>query len=271
MKDIFLKESVPYGPAGLPDGVCEKFGPVLHCMVHESSESTFPAVIVVPGGSYEHCSKREGEPCAARWYAHGFNSFYTDYTCKQPFPAALLELAAAVSFIRENAEKLRCSGKVFLCGFSAGGHLAASLGAYHKRYAGYFTHDIRPDGLVLCYPVITAGEYTHRISAENIAPTEELKKICSLENHITKDFPPSFIWHCADDTTVSVNNSLMLAQSLAAAGVSFEAHIFPRGGHGIAMCDMTAVKNGDMSYINPDAARWFGMALGFTERIGLSG
>jgi len=74
--------------------------PTLTCLIHDSDpERRFPAVIAVPGGSYEHCSKREGEPCAARWYSHGYNSFVLDYSCvDKPFPTALLELAAAVEY-----------------------------------------------------------------------------------------------------------------------------------------------------------------------------
>ena len=89
----------------------------------------------------------------------------------------------------------------------------------------------------------------------------------SLEDHVTPDTPPCFIWHCADDKTVPVQNSLMFAQALSAAGVPYEMHIFPKGGHGIAMCDITTVKNNDPRYIDPHAARWFDMALAAMDKL----
>lgn len=266
MKTSIVNLDPPYEKMGI-DGRGLK--PALSCMIHDTQpERKFPAVIAVPGGSYEHCSKREGEPCAARWYSHGYNGFVLEYSCvDKSFPTALAELSAAVSYIRENADALCCTGEIILCGFSAGGHLAASLGVHFGKFQEYFNENIRPDGMVLCYPVITSGEYTHKISADNIAPTEELRKMISLEDHVTPETPPCFIWHCADDKTVPVQNSLMFAQALSAAGVAYEMHIFPKGGHGIAMCDVTTVKNNDPRYINDHAARWFDMALLSMERL----
>lgn len=255
----------PYEKAGI-DG--KELSPKLFSIIHDTQpERKFPAVIAVPGGSYEHCSKREGEPCAARWYSHGFNGFVLEYSCvDKPFPTALLELGAAVSYIRENADRLCCDGRIIICGFSAGGHLAASLCAYHEKYGELFDESIRPDGAVLCYPVITSGEYTHALSAKNIAPTDDIRRAVSIEKHVSESFPPSFIWHCADDPVVPAENSLMLASALSAQNIPYELHIFPKGGHGIAMCDITTLKGDDPRYINPVAAQWFGLALDWAER-----
>ncbi len=241
--------------------------PKLFSVIHDTQpERKFPAVIVIPGGSYDHCSKREGEPCAARWYSQGFNGFVLEYSCRRPFPAALAELAAAVCCIRKNAEELCCDGRIILCGFSAGGHLAAGLCAHFKKYSGLFEEDIRPDGAVLCYPVITSDEYTHKPSMENISSPDTEKSTLSIEKNVSVDFPPTFIWHCADDKTVPVENSLLLSAALSRKNVPFELHIFPKGGHGIAMCDITTIKNDDPRYLNPTAAQWFGLALDWAER-----
>lgn len=242
--------------------------PKLTCMIHDSQpERSFPAVIVVPGGSYSRCSKREGEPAAARFYSYGYNAFVLEYSCvKKTFPTALLELAAAVRYVNENRTELCCTDKTIVCGFSAGGHLAASLGAYHGELSEIFGN-VRPDGEILCYPVITSGRFTHKESAENIAPTAELMDRISLEKHIPKDFPPAFIWHCADDRTVPVQNSLLLAGALSERNVPYELHIFPEGGHGIALCDITTIRGGDPRYINPTAAQWFGLSEDFIRRI----
>lgn len=265
MKTFTVNLEPPYKKAGLSG---EGLSPSLTCIIHDTDPSRkFPALIAVPGGSYEHCSKREGEPCAARWYSHGYNGFVLEYSCvDKPFPTALLELAEAVSYIRKNADELCCDGRIILCGFSAGGHLCASLGVHFDRYAELFAENIRPDKMILCYPVITAGEYTHPLSAKNIAPTDKLKALASLEKHVSETTPSTFIWHCADDTVVPVKNSLMFAAALSEKKVPFELHIFPKGGHGIAMCDSTTIKNNDPRYINPVAAQWFDLALRWEQK-----
>lgn len=245
-------------------GLCPK----LTCMIHDSQpERKFPAVIVIPGGSYTRCSKREGEPAAARFYSYGYNAFVLEYSCvNKKFPTALLELGEAVKYVRENADALCCTDSIIVCGFSAGGHLAASLGAYHGELSENFGN-IRPDAEILCYPVITSGEFTHRESAKNIATSAELMEKISIEKHISPDFPPTFIWHCADDNVVPVENSLMLAAALSKNNIPFEMHIFPEGGHGIALCDTTTVKDDNPRYINPTAAQWFGLATDFIGRV----
>ncbi|MBQ5311039.1 MAG: alpha/beta hydrolase [Oscillospiraceae bacterium] len=182
----------------------------------------------------------------------------------KPFPTALLELCEAVRYIREHRKDLCATDDITVMGFSAGGHLAASLGVYGREYGG---DPVIPDRLILCYPVITSGRYTHRESAMNIAPTAELTDKISLEDHISADFPPCFIWHCADDRTVPVQNSLILAQKLTEHDIPYEMHIFPSGGHGIAMCDVTTVKDENYDkYINPTCARWTDLALDWLKR-----
>lgn len=268
MKTDIIDLKPPYEKSEI-DG--RELAPQLTAMLHDNDPSRkYPSVVVVPGGSYMHCSKREGEPCAARWYAYGYNAFVLDYSCVgKKFPTALLELCEALRFIRNNAEQMQCDGRIIVCGFSAGGHLAASLGVHYDKFGKDFGGDdiIRPDGMVLSYPVITTGEYTHSLSAENIAPTEELREITSLEKHVSADTPPAFIWHCADDKTVPVQNSLMMADALSRNNIPFELHIFPQGGHGIALCDKTTVKDNDPRYINPTAAQWFELAAAWAERL----
>ena len=89
----------------------------------------------------------------------------------------------------------------------------------------------------------------------------------SLEKHVTPDTPPTFLWHTWTDELVPVENSLMFASALSGSHVPFELHIFPKGGHGIAMCDITTIKDGNERYLNPTAAQWFALALDWAERI----
>lgn len=257
----------------IPDGASSDAVPArLTCMIHDiQPERSFPSVIVVPGGSYVKCSKREGEPCAARFYSYGYNTFILEYSViDKPFPIALKELCEAIRFIREERDELHATDEVHVLGFSAGGHLAACLGAYHSDdIIGGYKGKVTPDSLILCYPVITMGEYTHLQSRENIAPDIELRKLTSVEHHVRKFFPPTFIWQCADDKTVPVMNSLMLAQALSENDVPFELHIFPKGGHAVAMCDVTSVRDGDNDrYILPDVAVWSDLALTWLRKTG---
>ena len=241
----------------------------LTLMIHDSQpERVFPTLICVPGGCYSRCSKREGEPPAVRFYSYGYNAAVLEYSViDKPFPTALLELCEAVKYIRSHKEELCATDDVTVMGFSAGGHLAASLGVYSQKYGGIA---VRPDRLILCYPVITSGVYTHRESAENIARDSDTMDLISLEKHISDSFPPCFIWHCADDSTVPVQNSLLLAQSLSENNIPYELHIFPEGGHGIAMCDITTVRDGDYDkYINPTCAQWSELALDWLRRTSI--
>lgn len=110
-----------------------------------------------------------------------------------------------------------------VCGFSAGGHLAASLGV-HWRELGL----PRPDGMILGYPVITAGKYAHCGSIQNLAGSDD-PGWYSLETQVTADTPPAFFWHTVTDPEVPVQNSLLLAGALSAAGVRYEMHLYPAG------------------------------------------
>ena len=154
-----------------------------------------------------------------------------------------------------------------VCGFSAGGHLAASVGILWKR-AGWAAalkasdEEIRPTGMVLCYPVVTAGEKAHRGSIENLLgpEREDVSPLSvSLEKQVGTDCVPAFIWHTRTDPSVPVENSLYLAAALAENGVPFEMHVFPRGGHGLSLAN-ALTDAGDGGMIAADCAVWPQMA-----------
>lgn len=241
----------------------------------ENSSAKRPAVIICGGGAYNHISYRESHPVALRFQSYGMSAFSLDYSVDgKPFPTALTELAEAVAFVKENAAEWNTDPeKVIVCGFSAGAHLAASLAVHHSSdfmREMFGERDIRPFGQILCYPVITGGKYTHKGSLESIAgasPSEETIKLVSCEENVSEATPPCFLWHCADDATVPVMNSILYMNALAQANVPFEAHIFPKGGHGIALCDDTALKEDDPRYLNETAAQWFPLALDWVRRL----
>jgi len=212
-----------------------------------------PALLICPGGGYRRTSSREGEPIALRFNALGFSAFILSYSCApSPYPTALTELAAAVSMIRERAEEWGIDpGAVFVGGFSAGGHLAASLGTLWNKEipqgprapgktftlaeAGK-TRTIRPDGLILSYPVISSGMFAHQESFQNLLGDRlgELRDFMALENRVDGDTPPTFLWHTWEDQAVPAENAMLFAMALRGAGIPFELHVYEPGRHGLS-------------------------------------
>ena len=204
-----------------------------------------PAVVVIPGGGYGHVSYREGERIALSYNAAGYHTFILNY-CVAPHihPLPILNIAKSLELIRENASQWGVApNKIAVCGFSAGGHLAASISTLWND-TKIFGDDAqknklhRPDASVLCYPVITSGEYAHKGSFINLSGSSEeieLWKEMSLEARVDKNTPPAFLWHTFSDGTVPVENSMLYAMSLRKNDIQFELHIYPQGEHGMSL------------------------------------
>lgn len=219
-----------------------------------------PAVLICPGGGYEFVSDREAEPVAKTYFAAGYHTFILYYAVQEKaanfYP--LCQLASAMAHIRSHAAQWFVDpDKIAVCGFSAGGHLAASLGTLYReeRFLKVFhrTEHIRPDAMILGYPVITADEYAHRGSIEHVSGAkdgEESYTWFGLDRHVDSATPPAFLWHTSQDDCVPVENSLRMAAAFSAAKVPFELHVLPHGGHGMSTC--TAEVNTPNSY----NARW---------------
>lgn len=214
----------------------------------ELNPSARPAVIVFPGGGLSFLSEREAEPIALAYLSRGFNTFVLKYSIGEfgNYPLPLLDASLAVSHVRENSSEFNVDpDRIFIIGFSAGGYVAAMLGV---RWQEDFICDElgipfgsnRPDGMILSYPVITAGEFSHRGTIINsIGEDATDEEICehSLENLVSDKTPPTFLWHTADDNVVPVENSLLFASSLSRVGVPFEMHIYPHGPHGLSLAE----------------------------------
>lgn len=221
--------------------------------LQEHIKNTKGTVVICPGGGYSWLSPREGLPVANAFRPYGWSSAILHYTCfdeKKGEPVGLLplyQLGEAVDYMHG----MRPGQPVIVCGFSAGGHLAASLGVHWMSLSLP-----RPDAMVLCYPVISAGEYAHRRSFARLASEGE-QAFFSLETHVGGHVPPAFIWHTAADETVSVQNSLLLASALAKADVPFELHVFPHGGHGLSLATAEVAEEGRV----PDShvAEWLSL------------
>lgn len=239
------------------------------------------AMIVCPGGGYEFLSPREAEPIAKKFFAEGFNVFILHYSVAPNAAnfAPIIQLSLAITYIRQNASAFHINPKlIFVIGFSAGGHLAASSGVLWNseivRNAvgigdGGLPEAInKPTGTILCYPVISAGEYAHKGSFDALcgnpqAPGEERAPF-SLELHVDENTSPVFIWHTFTDTCVPVENTILYIQALAKHKVPFEAHIFPYGRHGLSLATKETWSQSAERY-EPHVQCWFDLALNWLE------
>lgn len=236
---------------------------LLGCSQEMPSSYRRPCVIICPGGGYGFTSDREAEPVAARINAMGYHAVVLRYSVKPAvFPVALVQLAQTVAEVRAHSDEWHVDAdNIFVMGFSAGGHLAASLGTLWnkgiiERYAALDGEMFRPNGLILCYPVITSGEFTHEGSMENLLHgMTELRESMALETRVDEMTPPTFIWHTEDDGAVPVENSMYFATALRKNGVSFELHIFQTGEHGLSL----AVPETGLKQPLPNVAKWIGL------------
>lgn len=225
-----------------------------------------PAVLICPGGGYAFVSDREAEPVALRLLAAGYQALVLRYSVGQnhPYPAALLELATAMQLTRQNAAAWHINpDQIVVAGFSAGGHLAGSLGTSWdgpllKRY-GFNAAEVKPNALMLAYPVITAGKFAHRDSFLNLLgpkPDEAALAAVSLEHQVSPATPPTFLWATVTDDTVPVENTLLFANALQANHVSFELHLFPSGRHGLSLATHETYSQRNAYGIEPVVAQW---------------
>ena len=249
-----------------------------------------PIVIVCPGGGYRATSDREAEPIALRFLARGCHAAVLRYTVLAPFPAPMLDLARAIVAVRQRAaERWVDPERVSVCGFSAGGHLAAALGVKWDKpelhsALGVSPEAIRPNALILGYAVIDletvvrpapvidpqtgrSGPDTGIVASVfgEPQPPEELLAAWRLDEHVSPATPPTFMWHTAADQVVPAANALRFAAALDAHRVPYELHIFQTGGHGLALADETTDTD-DGHLINREAQAWVDLALRWLKR-----
>ena len=221
------------------------FRPNLRTSFHED-DTLRPCIVIVPGGGYTHCSAAEGQIVADTFYAMGAHAAVVTYTCNLLYMEPLhlqpaRDLARAVRILRKRAEEFHIDpDRIVLLGFSAGAHACGTLAELHGQLCDDLYPGIaaRPDRLVLCYPVITGGEYRHRNSFDALlgkGASEKERAEWSLELHVPEDMCPVFLWQTAEDRSVPVENSYLMAQALRKKKIPFEHHVFEKGRHGLSV------------------------------------
>ncbi len=220
----------------------EAFSPYVTPYMVEGAKT---AVLVCPGGGYEFRAEHEGKDIALWLNAVGISAFvleYRVYPYRAPAPGA--DVQRAMRLARREGQK-RGIEKIGVMGFSAGGHLAATLSVHygHTFYEKTDTTDevsARPDFSVLCYPVIDMLEYRHEGSRCNLlgnTPERAQTEFYCLHMQVSDDTPPAFIWHTAEDSSVPVENSMLYALALSRHKIPYELHIYPHGSHGMGLAE----------------------------------
>lgn len=256
-------------------------GAYLTCYLHDIEPEDMPertrrpALVICPGGAYEFISVREEDPPALFFFSRGYTVFLLHYSvapdCGNFQP--LRELSQAVADIRSHADEWGLfPDQIAVLGFSAGGHLAGSLAVHWNcpRLREEFPGEInRPNAAVLCYPVITAGEFAHRTSIVHVSGSEEAGPqwdFWSLEKHVSANTPPVFLWHTVTDDAVPVENSMLFALALQKQHIPFECHLFEKGTHGLSTCsrEVGTPNEGCRPWLEL-SLRWLNGRFGFCE------
>ncbi|MBA3631821.1 MAG: alpha/beta hydrolase [Acidobacteria bacterium] len=224
--------------------------PGFYAFFPSRQENKGAAVLICPGGGFQHLAYQISGTQLAKWFnTLGISAFVLNYRLpnspdlKQREIAPLQDAQRAVKIIRANAKKWQIKrDKIGVLGTSAGGHLAANLGTATEDFAKigddldkqFFT----PNFMILISPVITMGEYAHATSKKNLLGenlSKDLIEKYSPEKQVSATTPPVFIVHATDDKAVNPRNSLMFFGALLDKNISASLHIFPNGGHAIAL------------------------------------
>ena len=248
-------------------------------------------VIVIPGGGYSWLSPREADPIVHAFNAYGFRALVFHYDCESEILGLrpLKQAAWAVAKTRQ----LFPEEPIYLCGFSAGAHVAASIGIHFDDtdwngdplfsevldFLGEKAADpsvlFHSDGLILCYPVISAGEYRHAGSFERLlgkredfiakygddTDYERARRWFSLETQVHDSTPKTFVWQTVTDESVPVQNSLLLVNALVEHGIPVEYHLYPKGPHGLSLATEEVAEASKNRVTDLHVADWFERAI----------
>jgi len=238
----------------------------------EKGKANGTAIVVCPGGGYVHLSMiKEGADVAKKFAEIGVTAFVLKYrlpsdqimTDKTIGP--LQDAQRAIQIVRERAAEWGINpAKVGIIGFSAGGHLASTAGTHFDKVVidNPKNTSVRPDFMILMYPVITFGDFAHKGSRDNLVGKDAPQAMIDLysnEKQVTANTPITMLVQAGDDKTVPVQNSLMFYEALLKNNVKAEMLIYPAGGHGFGLNNKTTKD------------QWFNSATNWLDSNGLLG
>lgn len=222
--------------------------PTLTVFLPKVTNATKTGVVVVPGGGYQGLAMDKEGYAIARWLNdRGVAAFVLKYRLgpKYHYPIEFEDAQRAMRLVRAHAAEYGITeNHLGIWGFSAGGHLSATVGTRFDQGNATSSDEVerkssRPDFLILAYPVITLMDpYAHTGSRKYLLgdhPDPALVRSLSAETQVTKNTPPTFLFATTDDGTVPVMNSVMFYEALVKAGVPAEMHLFKHGGHGAGL------------------------------------
>ena len=217
----------------------------------QSDAAPGAAMVICPGGAYAGLAAHEGNDYALWLNQHGITCFVLKYRLGSHgyhYPVEFQDVTRAVRWVRAHAADYKIEPhRVGIMGSSAGGHLSSMVLTHFDSGDTNSPDPVerqnsRPNLGILCYPVITMGEFTHGGSRNALLGTNrspDLVKYLSSELQVTSNTPPCFIWQTFEDRTVSVENSLLFAEALRKNHVPFDLHIYQKGAHGLGLGDRT--------------------------------
>jgi len=252
-----MQTSIPLWPEGAPGALGTNANdiPTVTPYLPNGTNATSAAMVICPGGGYGHLAAHEGNDYALWLNQQGVTCFVLKYRLGSQgyrHPAMLNDAARAVRWVRAHAKDYKVDPKrVGIMGSSAGGHLASTLLTHFDSGNPNATDMVerqssRPDLGILCYAVITLGEFTHKGSLHNLLgtnPPPELVKNLSNELQVTTNTPPCFLWTTFEDKAVPLENTLQFAEALRKNHVPFDLHVYQKGGHGMGLKDKPPFAN----------------------------
>jgi len=244
--------------------------PTLIPLIPEKGTANGTAVIICPGGGYGFLAMTgEGFPAAKEFNKIGVTAFVLKYRLPSDdimidkTIGPLQDAQAAMALVRSRAAEWGLNpNRIGIMGFSAGGHLASTEGTHFTTavFDNKANVSLRPDFMILIYPVITFGEFTHGGSKRALigaTPTQDKIDLYSNEKQVAANTPITFMIQAQDDTTVPIQNSLMFYDALVKNKVPSEMHIYPAGGHGFGINNRKSKEN------------WFDACKGWMDTNGL--
>lgn len=227
--------------------------PTLTAYLPSKETATGKAIIICPGGGYWLLAAgHEGHDVAKEFAKRGVAAFVLKYRLPNGLAmedksiGPLQDAQRAIQMVRENAAKWNIKpDQIGIMGFSAGGHLASTAGTHFKREVieNPKKTSLRPDFMVLVYPVITFDkEVGHSGSSKNLIgekPPQGMIDLYSNDKQVTAETPPTYLVHAKDDP-VKIENSYLFEAALKQNNVPVSHTYFEKGGHGYGMINPTS-------------------------------